>query len=187
MQRMPSTWSPGIRPHVLIRRRIDQDTAQLISCLGRVYQKDGYPTGIITVEDRKQFLDSNSILHTWVAESNHQAIAQVSVCSADVEDNLAMAAWRKKSPNDEVAVLGRLFVDPDSRGSGLAKQLVSQAMQWGRANGVRLVLWVLAKHDGATRLYEKLGWELFDTAVFHSKALGQDFDALCFVAPESSP
>ncbi|KXT18626.1 hypothetical protein AC579_9841 [Pseudocercospora musae] len=151
MQRMPGTWSPGIRPHVLIRRRIDQDVAQLMSCLGRVYEKDEYPTGITSAEDRKQFLDSDSILHTWVAESNHQAIAQVS------------------SPDDEVAVLGRLFVDPDSRGVGLAKQLV------------------LAKHEGATRLYEELGWEHFDTAVFHSRALGEDFDALCFVATESSP
>ncbi|EME88772.1 uncharacterized protein MYCFIDRAFT_80142 [Pseudocercospora fijiensis CIRAD86] len=187
MQRMPSTPTPNIRPHVLIRRRTDQDIAQLISCLGRVYEKDGYPTGITGVEERRQFLDSDSILHTWVAESNHQAIAQVSICKADVEDNLAVRAWRKKSPNDEVAVLGRLFVDPDSRGSGLAKQLVNQAMQSASANGVRLVLWVLAKHEGATRLYEQLGWVQFDTAVFHSKTLEKDFDALCFVAPESSP
>ena len=61
-----------------------------------------------------------------------------------------------------------MFVHPSARGAGVATQLVEAAAAEasGRAGITRLVMFALVKDRDAIRLYRKLGWVHYSTAVY---------------------
>lgn len=163
-----------------IRPRTEDDIEGCVACLKRVYDKDRYP--VSGVSNAQEFLSGDVIQQAWVAEKNSIIKGHVTANRA-MESDISVALWRQKHPESKIAVLGRLFVDPDSRGSGLAARLIANAVSWANERNMRLVLFVLLKDRGATKLYEKLGWSYFGTQVFHYGD-GQQMDALCFASPE---
>lgn len=94
------------------------------------------------------------------------------------------------SPNADVLVLERLFVDPSARGQGLAAQLLRATSEEAGKRGLRVVLFALVKDQGAMRLYERSGWVEFRRAMFawrDGEAQGErerEMEAVCFVGPE---
>lgn len=52
-----------------------------------------------------------------------------------------------------------IVVDERARRSGVAKQLMTAAVEWLRANGApRVMLWTAAQNEGAQKLFESLGF-----------------------------
>ena len=107
------------------------------------------------------------------------------------EHDAAAALWRlhpeaRLAPNGGILVLGRLFVHPSARGAGVATQLIEAAAAEasGRAGITRLVMFALVKDRDAIRLYRKLGWVHYGTAVYRWGD-GQQMSAECFASPET--
>jgi ribosomal protein S18 acetylase RimI-like enzyme len=64
----------------------------------------------------------------------------------------------------ETVHLVGMWVAPDLRGSGVARELVGRIIEWSRGHGrVRVVLSVEAGNERAARLYEKSGFVELDT------------------------
>lgn len=171
---------PPTGKSVNIRPRLDGDLPECIEVLERVYQKDGYPVGIDG--NYLPFLQSALIEHSWVAEIDGSIVGHVAIGKA-TNDDVAVALWRQRFPEVEnIAVMERLFVDPQARGNGVAGKLIETAVNWGKETSVRLVLFVLLKDKNATALYQRLGWTQFGTTTFRYGD-GQRMKALCFVSP----
>jgi GNAT superfamily N-acetyltransferase len=62
--------------------------------------------------------------------------------------------------------VSRLFVTPDARRQGVAEALVRRAVEWARANGLRLTLNVTEEQrSAAIAFYEATGWRYTQTSV----------------------
>lgn len=72
----------------------------------------------------------------------------------------------------QVARLRLFFLEPQARGLGLGRQMLTAAMQFARTAGYRrMVLWTHESHRAACQLYEAMGWRL--TARRAGEAFGQ--------------
>jgi GNAT superfamily N-acetyltransferase len=172
------------RMMLTIRTRSNVDLDACVSVLEKVYDKDKYP--VQGVSQAKQFLSGDSIQQAWVCEKDGHIVGHVAASRKMSKDDVSMALWTQQHPDDpnSTAVLERLFVDPDSRGLGVAGQLIEAAVAWSHEKHMRLVLFALEKDKVAARLYERLGWSHFGTTAYHYDD-GKTMDALCFVSPKS--
>lgn len=78
-----------------------------------------------------------------------------------VEAEFAGMAWaRFDNPEEKVAYLYQMWVSPLFRGSGLARNLLTTAMQWATLHGARaMILGVTCGDTPARKLYESAGFE----------------------------
>ena len=166
-----------------VRPRTEEDLDACIAVLHRVHENEGYPRG---TDDFRVFLANDSVQKAWVTELDGRVVGHVAV-NKPSETDLAVSMWRQKHPDDEhdsIAVLARLFVLPESRKGGAAKALVEEATASSTMDGVRLVLFVLVANQGAIRLYDRLGWERFETSVFrYGDEKELEMEAICFASP----
>lgn len=103
---------------VLIRSRVDADIPALADVLVRVHAQDGYP--VEGVADPEAWLRSDRMLGAWVAEVASEIVGHVMVAEPGEGDEAAkLLAHRDGLLMEEIAVLGRLFVDPAARGQHL--------------------------------------------------------------------
>lgn len=164
---------------VTIRTRHDTHLDSCIALLDRVHQRDGYPGAVV---NRRLFLQPDTLVQAWVAESNGNVIGHVAVGDARPGD-IAVDVWRQRHPTESIVTLERLFLDPEYRGIGVAGRLIECTVQWSHDNGYqRLVLFALKKDMKAARMYQRLGWEHFGTDTFHY-GHGEQMEALCFSSP----
>lgn len=163
----------------LVRPRTTVDLDDCVAVLQRVHEKDGYP--VQGTANAKAFLCQKATQQAWVAERGGGIVGHVAVSVAD-EDDVAVKLWRGLHPSEPVALLERLFVDPRARGRGAASELMEMAVEWARSHQVRLVLFALAKDEGAMELYERLGWSRFGTTEY-SWDQGKRMEAMCYVSP----
>lgn len=64
-----------------------------------------------------------------------------------------------KELREEAGFVHDILVDEGSRGAGLARALIGEAITWFRERGVpRVVLWTAAKNTLAQKLFERLGF-----------------------------
>lgn len=184
-------------PECLIRYREPSDLQSCSSLLARVYDKDRYP--VQGVSHAVEFLSSPSTLVAWVATNQFpttsinatqepQIVGHVSLTSPSQTDP-AVALWYEQKHPEPIAVLERLFVDPEARGQGLAEQLMKAVGQEAEKRGMRAVLFALVKDAGAMRLYERVGWREFGRSMYAYKGsdgVGREMEAVCYVAPSGS-
>lgn len=166
---------------VTIRPRTESDLDGCTEALRAVYLKDGYP--VQGTDDAKTFLTLNATKQAWVAEQDGQILGHVAV-SVATEEDLSVRLWLAQHPDAPVAVLERLFVHPEKRGDGVASKLITAATDWAREQQVRLVLFALAKDQGAMRLYKRLDWSEFGKTKYQWNG-NQHMEAVCFVSPEA--
>ncbi|KAF2210579.1 hypothetical protein CERZMDRAFT_85912 [Cercospora zeae-maydis SCOH1-5] len=165
---------------VQIRNREHNDLPACVRVLERVYAQDRYP--VQGTAQAESFLSNQDIHPAWVAAVDDKIVGHVAIGKAKTSD-VSVALWRETHQQDiAIAVLERLFVDPDHRGSGVAAKLMQAAVAWSAKEELRLVLFALAKDVGAAKLYERLGWVQFGTATYRYGD-GQEMDAWCYVSP----
>ncbi|GAB7324058.1 hypothetical protein MBLNU13_g07450t1 [Cladosporium sp. NU13] len=200
-----------------IRTRNPSDLPYCASLLARVYASDGYP--VQGVSHAVEFLSSPSTLEAWVAEETatttttttnnkisnlcnptnkpspnpKRILGHVSLTSpSPTSTDPAVTLWRSQHPSEPiagVAVLERLFVDPATRGQGLAAKLLQTASEEAGKRGLQVVLFALVKDSGAMRLYERAGWREFGRRMFgytDGEGAEREMEAVCFVGPERS-
>lgn len=162
---------------VSIRLRIDTDLDACATALLYIQETDGYPQGI---SDLRKFLASK-VENAWIVELNGHIVGHVSTGPA--KGDLAADFWNELYPGDNaIAVLGRLFVLPESRKDGAARKLVEVAVAANAKNGKRLLLWVVVANQAAIKLYDRLGWVRFGTTTYTYED-GQTMEAICFASP----
>jgi GNAT superfamily N-acetyltransferase len=160
----------------------DSDLPGAADALVEVYRTDGYP--VEGVADPIAWLKSDAVLASWVAEVDGAVVGHVAVMQGHGE--AAVSLWVEQSGTGEanVAVLGRLFVVRAARSHSTGRRLMEAAMQFGRCEGVRLVLDVMTKDVAAIRLYKRLGWRKIGETV-HQYGADQSTAAECYVSPEA--
>lgn len=184
-----STAPPTIRP------RQPADLPACVSLLARVYEKDRYP--VQGVSRAVEFLSSPSTLAAWVAtpspaefsgnNSNVQSakiMGHVALTSPSTSDP-AVALWYGQKRPEPIAVLERLFVDPEARGQGLAQKLLRTVSEEAEKRGLKAVLFALIKDAGAMRLYERKGWVEFGRSMYaytDHEGRQTEMEAVCYVA-----
>ncbi|MGW4897639.1 GNAT family N-acetyltransferase [Kitasatospora sp. NPDC004240] len=141
-----------------VRPRTDHDLDACVRVLAAVHERDGYP--VSWPESAAGWLAPASLTAAWVAESAGRVAGHVALFAA-APDDLAprLLAARTGTAPAGTAVLGRLFVSPDTRGEGLGAVLAAHAAGHARERDLRPVLDVVATDTAAIALYERLGWE----------------------------
>ena len=180
-------------PTYTIRPRTDSDLPACADAMRAVHAIDGYPVGD-GIQDPHGFLQTDDKAWVAVREDGGATAAVVghAALSRASEDDVAAALWwrlhpeARLAPNGGIFVLGRLFVHPGARGCGVATQLIKVAVAeaGGREGTIRLVMFALGKDRDAIRLYRKLGWVHYGTAVYRWGE-DQQMDAECFASPET--
>lgn len=93
----------------------------------------------------------------WIAEAEGRRLGSIFVVRLD----------------EETAKLRLFLVEPEARGTGLAKRMLTTCMDWSRASGYRrMTLWTHESHRAACALYERMGFRL--TAAQATRSFGQD-------------
>nr|OQO24000.1 hypothetical protein B0A51_08889 [Rachicladosporium sp. CCFEE 5018] len=176
--------------NITIRPRRSEDLEACLDVLQRVYKDSGYPVNGPSLP----FLQGPQTLVSWVAtipcpdssqpSSNHRVVGHIALANA-TDTDVAVNLWRSRNRPEPVFVLQRLFVDPAAQGQGIAQGLIRAVVDEGRRRGGSVVLFALIKDQVAMRLYEKLGWTEFGTAIFgEGKGEGVEMEAVCYVAPD---
>lgn len=168
------------RPIIVIRERTPADLPAAGAALVAVHSTDGYP--VEGVADPEAWLTSPSQINAWVAEVDGRIVGHVAIGHPQAGDAAALT-WQANTEGDsDVAVLGRLFVLADARGSALGERLMAAAIEDAAHHGQRLVLDVMAKDAAAIKLYERTGWQRIGSTQ-HDDGHGHPIAAYCYVSP----
>lgn len=78
---------------------------------------------------------------------------------------LVMVSRSRRPRSQHRARLWGMWVAPEARRQGVGSALLTQAVQWCRAQGIEMVdLWVVTDHRDAVRVYERAGFRICGTA-----------------------
>jgi GNAT superfamily N-acetyltransferase len=122
----------------------------------RVHDRDGYPFFLPT--DLRTFLVSPDAYRAWVAERSGVVLGHVALHPRSSDLVMALASETLRRPVDELAVVARLLVAPDARGSGAGRALLEVAAEDARTRGLWPVLDVATDLRAAVALYDASGW-----------------------------
>lgn len=166
----------------VIRPRRYDDLPALGDVLVRVHAVDGYP--VEGVEHPEAWLTPPRQLAAWTALVADTPIGHIALAKATRDDDAA-AMWLRYAPGNEldnVAIPVRLFVDPEHRRLGAAKQLMAAILEYADAHGLVLVFDVMLKDRTAIHLYETLGCHRLGT-IEHRHGDGLIEPAAVYLAP----
>ena len=92
---------------------------------------------------------------------------------AELDGRIVGSVFLVRGDQPEVGKLRLLYVEPETRGSGIGSMLVETCIERARAVGYeRLVLWTNSVLTSARRIYERAGFTLIEESPHHS--FGQD-------------
>lgn len=155
---------------MLIRTKVAADDGACVAVMERTHALDGYPR--YWPSDPGQFLRSPHETDAWVAELDGRVVGQAALHRADGEPVVALTQEATGLPVDRLAVLARLLVHPEGRGSGVGRALIRTATARAHATGRRPVLDVLQATPGPIRLYESEGWTRLGPTSLDLRAIG---------------
>lgn len=147
-----------------------------VTMLRAVHLGDGYPVN--WPDDAARWLAVDGDERSWVAQRDGRIVGHVTLTRPDGGD----AAPTLAPGGTDMAVVGRLFVDPSARGHRIGALLLDTAVREARLRGARAVLDVAATDRAAIALYERLGWQ-FLGACQQEWRPGQLVDVRCYAAP----
>jgi GNAT superfamily N-acetyltransferase len=110
-------------------------------------------------------------------------VGQITLAHATADDDAARV-WHERTGDDisRLALLVRLFVDPDHRGAGAGRVLIRTAADHARALNRSVAFDVMKKDRTAIRLYEQMGAiPIGDITHHHSDDLNEP--AVVYIAP----
>ncbi|MCO7193637.1 GNAT family N-acetyltransferase [Pseudonocardia sp. McavD-2-B] len=168
-------------PERTVRERQDGDLAVLAAVLKRVHAHDGYP--VEGVADPRAWLEHPHEIQSWTALVDDVPVGQVTLTEAHSEDDAARA-WIERTGGTvtDIAVMARLFLDPDHRGAGLAGFLILALRHHAQLIGRTVVFDVMAKDTAAIHLYDRFGAEQI-AEVTHRFGDGHAEPALVYAFP----
>jgi GNAT superfamily N-acetyltransferase len=141
---------------IVVRDRTETDMEQCVALAERVHEDDGYPFFLAT--DLRTFLITPDAYRAWVAVRAGVVLGHVALHPRSSEVVLALASETLRRPVDELAVVARLLVAPDARGSGAGRALLEVAAEDARARGLWPILDVATDLTAAIALYDASGW-----------------------------
>jgi GNAT superfamily N-acetyltransferase len=170
-----------------VRPRNDDELPALVEALARVAAADGYPSR--WPADPAGWLRCTRRLGAWVADRDGHPVGHVVLRRPrpPPHHEAPVALWSATTghPVERAAVLVRLFVVPDARGTGLGGALVAAACAAAADRRLHPVLDVVDANRAAIRLYQRLGWTRLGSYE-ETFADGGPSDLLhCFAAPPS--
>lgn len=138
------------------RLRTIDDICPCIALLEQVHAADQYPA--YWPKDPQTWLVHRREVRAWVAEQDGSIVGHIAI--HDAQGDQALSIWQSltKRAADQLGVVARLLVDPDTRGQGLGKQLLSAAVEDIHLRGQLPVLDVAEKNTSAVALYDKSKW-----------------------------
>jgi ribosomal protein S18 acetylase RimI-like enzyme len=141
-----------------VRVRQPSDLRACVDLLWRVHQRDSYPAR--WPDEPGAWLAPSRQERAWVAIGTDRAVtAHVAVSGLLGHPMSEICVGATGLPEQALAVLSRLVVDPDVRGRGVARALVQAVENHARSEGRRLVLDVGQSNAAAVAIYEHLGWQ----------------------------
>ncbi|WP_022667310.1 bifunctional helix-turn-helix transcriptional regulator/GNAT family N-acetyltransferase [Desulfospira joergensenii] len=86
--------------------------------------------------------------HLWVAEQDMETIGSIAI--VDTGENAAQLRW--------------FLIEPESRGKGLGKKLLGEAVEFSRRkNYEKIILWTISNLEVARQLYRRFGFRPSET------------------------
>ena len=170
---------------VIIREKREYDSQACLDLLMLVHQHDQYPL-LLEPQEVRAFFSVEQETAAWVAERGRHVVGHVALHWDAVDPTLAAARAATGLVADQVVLLARLFVSPDSRGTGLGRLLLRHADGHARSLGKRAVLDVGQALLPAIALYESEGW--LRVADLHPPIdAARTLDLWVYVSPEAEP
>lgn len=129
------------------------DLGRVISLHAELYTREyGFSIGFETyaVETVAEYLqlDRPDRDRVWVAEADGRLVGCIGILGR--EDGAAQLRW--------------FLVDPSTRGQGLGRRLIAEALDFCRAAGYRSVyLWTVNGLEAAAKLYREAGFQKTET------------------------
>lgn len=170
-----------------VRPRTEDDFQPLEQVLHACHAQFGWP--LEGLPDAKAFIndDHAPLEQAWVAETEGQIVGHIAITTA-VSENPAVALWREQGNTERIAVVGRLFVHPDSTGKsrGVTRALVDAIEAWSEVTDSRLIMYCVVSSAPRRLMCEiltrRFGWIKFGDSVYHGTD-GIDRPAVCYAAP----
>ena len=145
-------------PNYVLRRDRVGDLGHIASRQGLIYEQEyGWDKTYeaLAAKILGEFAGRNDAVNErdWIAESHGAILGSVYLMKEDAE----------------TARLRLLYVEPQARGTGLGKKLVSECTAFARAAGYkRIVLWTQSTLTAARKLYVNEGYQLIKQEPHHS-------------------
>jgi DNA-binding MarR family transcriptional regulator/GNAT superfamily N-acetyltransferase len=145
-------------PDYILRRDRVGDLGHIASRQGLIYEQEyGWDKTYeaLAAKILSEFVQRNDTVNerAWIAESHGAILGSVYLMREDAE----------------TARLRLLYVEPQARGLGLGKKLVSECTRFARASGYkRIVLWTQSTLTAARKLYVGEGYKLMKEEPHHS-------------------
>ncbi|WP_337830506.1 GNAT family N-acetyltransferase [Pseudonocardia sp. TMWB2A] len=120
------------------------------------------------MDDPVGWLDHPRALASWTAVIDDAPVGQVTMSSADPDEDAARV-WIAHTGEEasKLAIIVRLFVDPEHRTVGAGRMLMVAALNHAHQLGRSAALDVMVKDRKAIRLYERLGGKRLGDIVHH--------------------
>lgn len=163
---------------MLVRPRADADVDRLLEIVGRTHEHDRYPA--LLPDDPLAFVVSKHEVAAWVAEVDGVVVGQVALLDPWGDDTVR--AFVEAGSLGEVLILGRLYVDPEVRGTGAGRALLEAATSGAWERGRRPILDVVKGAEPAITMYEAAGWARAGELV--REVLHHRFDEWVYLGPE---
>jgi ribosomal protein S18 acetylase RimI-like enzyme len=132
------------------------DIGRIVYLHGRIYSREyGYDHTFETyvAAPLSKFADSPSPRERlWIAERGERIVGCVAIVSAAPDESNVDEAV-------DVAQLRWFLVRPDSRGAGIGRRLLNEAVHFSKAAGYgSIVLWTVSALEAAAHLYRSAGF-----------------------------
>jgi ribosomal protein S18 acetylase RimI-like enzyme len=121
------------------------------------WKKDIYPAR----QDAMDGIHSNNL---FIAKSSGRIVGSI-ILNHEPETEYSKVKWEFESDYSDVFVIHTLAIHPDYLKSGIGKNLMNFASQYGKEHHMKSIrLDVYEKNLPAIKLYEKCGFKYIDTA-----------------------
>jgi DNA-binding MarR family transcriptional regulator/predicted GNAT family acetyltransferase len=146
------------KPDYVLRRDRVGDLGLIASRQGLIYEQEyGWDKSYeaLAAKILSEFVGRNDAVYerAWIAESHGAILGSVYLMKEDAE----------------TARLRLLYVEPQARGLGLGKKLISECTEFARGSGYkRIVLWTQSSLTAARKLYVGEGYKLIKQEPHHS-------------------
>lgn len=150
--------SPGARDmSVAVRKAGPEDFDAVCPLFEAFYREEGFPEAVSGVANNLRSILTRADTAAFVAEADTAAIGAAATSSAF---GLEVGQY---------AEIEDIYVLPEHRGAGVARQLIEASFEWARSIGCHHIEIVITRHGrevgGLVPFYTKLGFEDADRMI----------------------